>query len=1042
MNIKFLLPLLGFTAFLPGPARMAAQPPRPGYVIDSFTFNQRQSYDSRTLQYRPDGEDFVAVNGKNRYTRALYGSHTEFRIETSDRPVFAAYGKVQNKNISFRVSVPGGETVALDSTAFCESRYTPGRRSYLLTDPSWSGGQLRISVLAFFDSEGGIWKIETTGMPEGTELWAGLSGIRAERLNRNGDMGADPADSFEAPLNPDYSTVCRWDIGGDASTFMLLENLDIFAVEPSAGAALYDRTEEDRMALVSRVRFETPDPYFNPIGGALMAAGDGIWDGRVWLHGAIGWRMPLPGWRAAYTGNFLGWHDRAKIHFDGYAASQVTNIPNTIPHPAQDPESNLARALKEWGTPMYSNGYIARAPNDPTQMNHYDMNLAYIDELLWHFQWTGDWEYAREMWPVLHRHLAWEKLNFDPDDDGLYDAYACFWASDAVYYNSGGVTLSSAYNYRSNKMAAKIAERIGEDPEPYRREAEKILKAINSRLWMEDKGHWAEFQDFMGYKRLHESPAIWTIYHAIDSDIADPFQAYRATRYVDSEIPHFPVRAEGLEEGGYQTISTTNWMPYAWSVNNVAFAEVWHMALAYFQAGRNDEAFHLLKSSVLDGMYIGNSPGNFGQISFYDAARGETYRDFGDPVGVASRVFIQGLYGINPDALNDRLVIRPGFPSEWPHASLETTDVCYSFVRGERDGRDVYTVTHNLDFAETVDLRVRAYRDRIAQVTVNGRPVEWTLSDDVVGYPLVSVAFPAAAGNQCEIVIDWSGDPIVTEPVTGNRTRFEKVTSGDMSWWKAVHYTVEPEPVEYSGLFENVIGERCETVPMENLWNSSVADIFTNEYLSPRSPYTTLQLPTQGIGEWCHATFTAIIDDSGLRSLVRDGMLETSLGVPFRSTGDGNNIAYTSLWDNYPDKVSVPLTGNASRAYLLMAGSTNQMQSRILNGTLTFTYTDGSTRVFELTNPYTWCPIEQDFYVDDYAFRVDGPRPYRLHLKDGTVAQTLSNHPGTVYFPEIECGAALLLDVELDPYKELKEMTVETIANEVVIGLMGVTLQR
>lgn len=91
-----------------------------------------------------------------------------------------------------------------------------------------------------------------------------------------------------------------------------------------------------------------------------------------------------------------------------------------------------------------------------------------------------------------------------------------------------------------------------------------------------------------------------------------------------------------------------------------------HTALAYFQAGRADAGFHLLKSSVLDGMYLGESPGNFGQISFYDAARGECYRDFGDPIGVASRVLIQGLYGILPDAMNGRLLVKPGLPSSWP----------------------------------------------------------------------------------------------------------------------------------------------------------------------------------------------------------------------------------------------------------------------------------------------------------------------------------------------------------------------------------------
>lgn len=89
------------------------------------------------------------------------------------------------------------------------------------------------------------------------------------------------------------------------------------------------------------------------------------------------------------------------------------------------------------------------------------------------FQMDGDLDYVRQMWPVITRHLAWEKLNYDPDNDGLYDAYACIWASDALYYNSGGVTHSSAYNYRANKTAAQLAEKIGEDPTPYRNEAEK-----------------------------------------------------------------------------------------------------------------------------------------------------------------------------------------------------------------------------------------------------------------------------------------------------------------------------------------------------------------------------------------------------------------------------------------------------------------------------------------------------------------------------------------------------------------------------------------
>lgn len=87
---------------------------------------------------------------------------------------------------------------------------------------------------------------------------------------------------------------------------------------------------------------------------------------------------------------------------------------------------------------------------------------------------------------------------------------------------------------------------------------------------------------------------------------------------------------------------------------------------------------------------------------------------------------------------------------------------------------------------------------------------------------------------------------------------------------------------------------------MDSLFNANVTDIFRNEYLTPRSPYTTLQLPVQGIGEWCHPKLTADIDDAGLRALVRDEMLTTKLGVPFRTLAQGSNIAFTSLWDNYP----------------------------------------------------------------------------------------------------------------------------------------------
>ena len=87
------------------------------------------------------------------------------------------------------------------------------------------------------------------------------------------------------------------------------------------------------------------------------------------------------------------------------------------------------------------------------------------------------------MWPVIQRHLAWEKRNFDTNNDGLYDAYAAIWASDALQYSGGAVTHSSAYNYYANKEVAAVAKILNEDNIPFLNEAQKISDATNAQLW-------------------------------------------------------------------------------------------------------------------------------------------------------------------------------------------------------------------------------------------------------------------------------------------------------------------------------------------------------------------------------------------------------------------------------------------------------------------------------------------------------------------------------------------------------------------------------
>ena len=899
---------------------------------------------------------------------------------------------------------------------------------------------------------------------------------------------ASPLELFQSDISS-YPVVCaQAALNNEALYFMVMNGKPATPLTYDDLPLLFEKAEATRQQLAARIKLNTPDPYINTLGGALSVGADAIWEDPSYLHGAVAWRMRLNAWRGAYVADPLGWHNRARMHFSSYALSQVTSPPVT--GVVMDTALHLARHLEKIGTALFSDGYICRNPNGDIRAHHYDMNLVFIDQLLNHFNWTGDTNYVKQLWPLLKRHLAWEKRNFDADGDGLYDAYAAIWASDALQYSGGGVTHSSAYNYRSNKMAAALAKLVGEDGSMYEQEARKILSAVQKSLWLPDRGWYAEYKDLLGNKLVHPSAGVWTIYHAIDSKVPDNFQAFQCLRYIDTEIPHIPVSANGWNEHGLYLLSTTNWQPYTWSINNVALAENLHTALAYWQGNRSEEAYKLWRSTLLESMYLSASPGGFQQLSFYDAIRGELYRDFADGIGIAARTLVEGLFGIQPNALYDSLTIQPGLPAEWDHASLQTPDVQFDFNRTKNS--DHYLIKQLFKKKLNLTLLLVAFRDGIEYIQLNGAAVKWKVVTTSVGKPMLQISLPKAA--QYKIEIKWSGnkisalqyDTVITQGsnfhltsaklklmqwydpqqtmsngtlrpnnysatasgAIGNKTFFVQVTQGAFTWWQPVCFLVKTNN-DHQQLQEPAItrGAVFEKIPLNNYFNDKVTNIFKQQYLSPRPTSPTLQLPTQGIGNWCYPLTTANISDSGLRKMAGSANEIRSLNnVPLSTPSDtlSNNIVYTSLWDNYPDSATVPLHGKARHVYLLMAGSTNPMQSRLTNGIVMVNYTDGSRDSLLLRNPENWWPIEQDYYIDGFAFTTGAPFPERLYLKEGKFARGLESYTTIRGFSSLatDGGAATLLNMPLDHNKSLQSLTLHALANDVVIGLMAVTLLR
>ncbi len=1063
-------------------------------------FPNLESNIERPLRYRPDGADFVIENGAEFFNRPLYGGNTAFRVDGGDKPEFILYLPGRGGNLRLAVRSAAGVKWLHDAARIL-TRYRPGELLYEIHDPLLGEhGVVRIAALGYHQTEGLIVRAEATDGAPGLDLVWAYGGVNGQRGSRDGDIGTERAPisqyfqlqaefckdntfalasgSFTLRAKPatifgltpagaelTLGDATKWNdlpallAPANATTLCVLigraslingqplllsfqrvaadadaaEELDIYkevtANRPGVSRAptklplapafatadlprLFTESEAHFAALRNHVTVETPDPFINAAVGALNVAADAVWDEpqQAIMHGAIAWRTKLLGWRGPYALDALGWPDRARANLTCWAGRQNTDpIPEKLPPP--DANANLAR--NEAG--LHSNGDLSNS--------HYDMNTVFIDGLFRHLLWSGDTAFAKEMWPVIERHLAWERRlfrrEFGPEKLPLYEAYAVIWASDDLQYSGGGAAHSSAYNYWHNKMAARLAPLAGADPAPYVREAGLIARAMRKLLWTD--GHFAESKDLLGRQLVHPSAALWTFYHTMDSEVPAAAEAEQMANDIDRRIPHLPVRGPGVSPG-LQMLSTSDWMPYTWSINNVVMGENIHTALGFWQAGRSDEAFRLLKSSLVASMFMGISPGNVGSMNYLDVYRRESQRDFADGSGVLSRALVEGLFGVRPDALAGELRIVPGFPAEWEHAKLHHPQVDLSYAR--KGLTESFTVESHFARPMAVRLQIPAAGVR-AQVVVNGQAAGGKLLEGPS--PRLEILAPSAA--KCEVSIIWSDAASGGARPPGGLHEFSPSTNPP------------------GGRVPPVATTRQDTIDLTPHFNDRVTEIFRpGKYLSPRSLFVSLALPSQGIGYWAgHVNATAEIDDTGLRAAAgaNGGRLMLPNGVPFATPGPGEtkNILFTSQWDNYPREATVPLTGKARRLHLLMAGSTNAMQSRIDNGEVIVTYTDGSTSRLALRNPETWWPIEQDYFIDDYQFRLNAPLPTRVDLKTGVV-RVLDAATFKGQGKMIPGGAATVLELPLDPAKDLQSLTVRALANDVIIGLMAATLAR
>lgn len=178
-------------------------------------------------------------------------------------------------------------------------------------------------------------------------------------------------------------------------------------------------------------------------------------------------------------------------------------------------------------------------------------------------------------------------------------------------------------------------------------------------------------------------------------------------------------------------------------------------------------------------------------------------------------------------------------------------------------------------------------------------------------------------------------------------------------------------------------------------------------------------------------------DAAWRRKIGPDQIGWTHDGIPFKSAKKGNNVAVVTRAGGFPSRIEVPLHTVGKDLYLMLGGVTFPSQSHVVNLRVTLDYADGSQQNVDLVNPFdigdcwgTWLGRVHDTAANGFE------------NLGGRFGPAGSSAAGDLTQPVAVDTEAHLLKLPLRQGRELRALTVEAVANDVIFGLMGASILR
>jgi len=360
------------------------------------------------------------------------------------------------------------------------------------------------------------------------------------------------------------------------------------------------------------------------------------------------------------------------------------------------------------------------------------------------FDWTGDLDFAKEMYPAMTLGLNWLLTDMDQNHDLFPEGYGIM----EVYGLNAELIDGAVYTQQALQATARIAGVLNEPgaAQRYRQLASQLEVKINEDFWLEEEGSYA---DFYGTKAQAISAAEGAIRQV---ELKGANNLTQRDKELIRYYEHLKLKFSAMPAGSRGWITNKNWVittpmetgiapraraipaldkirnenvgaygPFLSAVERQAMMTISTgvQAVSEGNYGRTDEALWYVDKIVQT--FNRKSPGSITEMMPDYGCFTIAWTSYGIELPL-----IQHVFGIQPDAINKTVVFDPHVPTGWEDMSIENLAIGTNIVAFSRakTGRGIEYAIEAKESGWTFVFKGKELPG--AKYYVNGRPVSFT----------------------------------------------------------------------------------------------------------------------------------------------------------------------------------------------------------------------------------------------------------------------------------------------------------------------------